>query len=88
MPARPVAGERPGPSRGLSREPASGEGRFDLPMGRRRLTGLLAAVSGIGAIVLVVGGAFLALGALAILRDLLRRGPVVPAVSAHGRERL
>ncbi len=98
MPARPVAGERPRPSRGPAREPAPDEGRIDLPVARWRLTGLLAAaavliagtafafVSGtgpVGTAVLVFGGAFFGLGAVAILRDLLRRGPVV-SVSAHG----
>ncbi|KAA0116671.1 hypothetical protein CIW48_27440 [Methylobacterium sp. P1-11] len=98
MPARPVAGERPGPSRRPVREPAPDEGRIDMPVARWRLTGLLAdavafiagiafaLVSGagvIGASVLVFGGAFLGLGALAILHDLLRHGPVV-SVSAHG----
>jgi hypothetical protein len=98
MPARPVAGERPGPSRGPARVPAPDAGRIDLPAARWRLTGLLAVAivflagiafalaSGagiVGASVLVFGGAFFGLGALVILRDLLRRGPVV-SVSAHG----
>lgn len=98
MPNRPAAGERPRPPRSASREPAPDAGRIDLPVARWRLTGLLAAavafvagtafalVSGtgpVGAAVLVFGGAFFGLGALVILRDLLRRGPVV-SVSAHG----
>ena len=98
MPARPVAIERLRPLRDASREPAPDAGRIDLPVARLRLTGLLAAavafiagtafalVSGtgpVGAAVLVFGGAFFGLGALVILRDLLRRGPVV-SISAHG----
>ena len=98
MPARRVVGERPRPSRGPAWEPAPDEGRIDLPVARWRRTGLLAAAAAliagsaftllsgagvIGAVVLVSGGAFFGLGFLAILRDLLRRGPVV-SVSAHG----
>ncbi|MGU3538043.1 hypothetical protein [Methylobacterium sp. A54F] len=96
MPDRRAASERP--PRGAPREPVPDEGRIDLPVARRRLLGLFAAAavfiagivftlaSGAGpvaAVVLVGGGAFFGLGALAALRDLLRRGPVV-SVSAHG----
>ena len=53
MPARPVAGERPGPSRRPAREPAPDEGRIDMPVARWRLTGLLAA-----AVAFIAGIAF------------------------------
>lgn len=97
MPARRGGGERSRPPRGPARDFVPDEGRVDLPAARGRLTSLLAAalfIAGaafalafgtgpVGTAVLVFGGAFFGLGALVILRDLLRRGPVV-SVSAHG----
>lgn len=98
MPARRGGGERSRPPCGPARDSVPDEGRIDLPAARGRLTGLLAAAalfiggaafalaSGAGPVgkaVLVFGGVFFGLGALVILHDLLRRGPVV-SVSAHG----
>lgn len=98
MPASRGGGERSRPPRGPARDFVPDEGRVDLPAARGRLTGLMAAAalfiagaafalaSGtgpVGTAVLVFGGAFFGLGALVILHDLLRRGPVV-SVSAPG----
>ncbi|MDP4022878.1 hypothetical protein Q8W71_09615 [Methylobacterium sp. NEAU 140] len=97
MPRR-GAGERPAAGAEPAGGTRPDDGRIDLPVARGRLAGLLAAAlaftagcafalaGGGGAVragLLGIGLAFFGLGALAALRDLLRRDPVL-SVSAYG----